>query len=423
MENKETGGKIHPLIAELLKFGRVRSWAELAASHGFSSDKVAQTRWARWAAKNNYPISLTDSPPEPLDGAKPPPIDFSNLELRRLRTDADDNPLGKTYLKRNNPHQLPDLSGYELEAVTTNPHGGAYLKYRAGKLGFDPKELKNILAELGNVPLAKKDWHKEEKTGFTQVASIGDIHIGMDSTDNVFGYEWKPEKALQRALKLGSKVDPQAAKIFLIIGGDLNDGQDGKTTRKGHNLPQNLGSREQIENSVRFCLNCLDSISSATDAPIEVIFLSDSNHGGGVMDYAVGLLLEYLCPHRYSGQIDFKLQESFIGTYKVGELDFIICHGYDEKHMPRGLPRFLSKDNVTFFERVADNRKLEKPVLWRFDQHQYHVIEYPKFTDLMTKAFSTPSSWVSLNFAATDAGGFVLARVEGQRLSVESVDF
>ena len=411
-------GVLHPMIEELLRDGKTKTWPQLAKEHGLPTGDAAQKKWERFAKSQKIPHQFGK-----LE-YKPPPIDWSKYDLKRIVTDADDNPQTKTYTKQNHPKPLPDFSGYELEAVTTNPHGGAWLKYKIAKnLGFDPSELKNIVAQASLSKIAKKTWKNNPKKGHTQVVSIGDIHIGMDSTDNVFGHKWHPQKALDRSLLLGKHIDDEAEKIFLIIGGDLNDGQDGKTTRKGHQLPQNLDSRKQIETSVKFCLNCLDSIAAATDSPIEVAFISDSNHGGGVMDYAVGLVLQHICPHRYNGQVTFNLQEDFIATYKVGNLDFIISHGYDEKFMPRGLPRFLGKDHVTFFERVIENRKLAKPVVWRYDQHQYHVVEYPKFTDLMTKAFSTPSSWVSLNFAADDPGGFVLARVDGNRLSVESVGF
>lgn len=411
------------LIAELLQFGRSQPWPEIAERHGIANGDAAQKRWARWARVNGYETAIGDSPPRKI-ARLPTEFDPSKYELTSYRTDGGDNIQSKRFALPKSPNPLPDFSGLELQGITTNPNGGAWLKMAApNKKGFDLQELKSILANVAQIPIAKKDWENKPRTGVIQVASLGDIHIGMDSRDNVFNHEWQPEKAIERASQIGAHIDPLAAKVFLIFGGDLNDGQDGKTTRKGHDLPQNLGSREQIETSVRFCLACLDSVAAATNAPIEVAFISDSNHGGGVMDYAVGLLLQYLCPHRYSGQVDFKLQESFIETYRVGELDFLVTHGYDEKFMPRGLPRFLSKDNVTFFERVIEHRKLTNPVLWRFDQHQYHVIEYPKFTDLMTKAFSTPSSWVSLNFAAHDPGGFVLAKVDGRRLSVESVGF
>lgn len=354
--------------------------------------------------------------------AKPPP--FEGAEIRSITLDKHGGTISEKWGKQQTPNPLPDFQGFELEAATTNPNGGAWLKYKLPK-GQLPQleDLRSLLAELSTTDFIKKDWTPLQKDGTTQVLSLGDIHIGMDSKDNVFGHKWDKDRAIERASSIGAYVDKKAAKVVVIIGGDLNDGQDGKTTRKGHDLPQNLDSREQIRQSGIFCLSILDSVTQATNAEIEVVFLVNSNHGGGVMDFAVGLMLQHCVPFRYSNQVTFHLQEQFIGAYKFGGVDFLVTHGYDEKHMPRGLPRFLSKDNITFFERVIEHHKLSAPYLWRYDQHQHHVIEYPKFKDIMTKAFSTPSSWVSLNFSANDLGGFINATITDTGISIQSVNF
>lgn len=405
------------LYADVLQNGSNFTWPQYAERNGLISSDAANLRWKRYARRNGYPITLKE-----VDELPNPP--YPNFELRNVKKGKNGETINESWAKQ--PPDQPDfdVSGLEIESVTFNPYGRPWPKFVKPKNQLPAlEELKALLSELSLSDFAKKDWTPIEKTGHIQVLSLGDVHIGMDSADNVFGHTWDKDKAIGRAASIGAYVDPSASKVVVIVGGDLNDGHDGKTTRKGHELPQNLNSKEQIRQSGAFCLSLLDSIAQATESEIEVVFIADSNHGGGVMDFAVGLMLQYCVPSRYSSQVTFHLQEKFIDVYKFGGTDFIVTHGYDEKHMPRGLPRFLSKDHITFFERVIEHYKLDNPIVWRYDQHQHHVIEYPKFKDVMTKAFASPSSWVSLNFAANDNGGFIAASLQEGRLSVESIDF
>lgn len=182
----------HDLITELLQSGRLQSWPEIAERYGLPNGEAAQKRWSRWARANGYETEIGNSPPEqrtPL-----PHFDPDKYELTSYRTDGNDTIQSKRFNLPKSPTPLPDISGLELEAMTTNPHGGAWQKFRMPRKGFDPQELKSILADIGQIPVAKKSWKPEKREGIVQVASLGDIHIGMDSKDNVFGHEWQPKK-------------------------------------------------------------------------------------------------------------------------------------------------------------------------------------------------------------------------------------
>lgn len=83
------------LIAELLQFGRIGSWSEIAERHGIANGNIARKRWAAWAVLNGYKTEIGTSPPIKIENL--PRFDLSKMELRRVVTDADDNPQTKYY--------------------------------------------------------------------------------------------------------------------------------------------------------------------------------------------------------------------------------------------------------------------------------------------------------------------------------------
>lgn len=264
-----------------------------------------------------------------------------------------------------------------------------------------------------------------------QIVALGDIHVGMACDDNVFNLKWNTEELFNRAKILVDSVDSGAQAITIVFGGDVADGQAGKTTRglKGsshHTLPQNLNDRQQIDTGCKFLTALLDGIVGKTEALIDCIFVTNSNHGG-ILDYSIGKIMEAICGSRYSGQVNWTNQLQFLGIVDTAHHRFVITHGYDDTHMNRGWSRFLSKDNEQLVERYLTNQKdckdFKSNILLRFDQHQATDIRYNGFRDIVCPAFSNPSSWVSLNFGSDYKGGFTILNVNNDRIVTELVEF
>lgn len=265
----------------------------------------------------------------------------------------------------------------------------------------------------------------------TQIIALGDVHIGMANEDNIFNLKWNKEELFKRADILIGQVDPGASDIWLIFGGDICDGQQGKTTRglKGlssHTLPQNLSDKGQIDLACEFITYILDGVVDATNADVGCTFISNSNHGG-ILDYAVGKVMEAACASRYDGQVNWELQTEFMFNYYCRPFGILVTHGYDEEHMNKGWSRFLSKDNEQLIERFINTNRLttevKSNILLRFDQHQSTDIRYNGFRDIVCPAFSNPSSWVSLNFGSDYKGGFMKIAVKETSISTELIEF
>lgn len=310
MENKETGGKIHPLIAELLKFGRVRSWAELAASHGFSSDKVAQTRWARWAAKNGYPISLTDSPPEPLDGAKPPPISTADPNEEKLfhKEETQDEINTDDYSERlRTPEEMAafhaiDLKKWFAKSIKTSYHEqGAKIKRPGKDAGhyhvtkplhglkiewrLRDESLKKTLESLvEQISLNDFDAQKIDVAGrrLSVEIMITDLHLGkIGFNPETMEFNWTLQDA---AREMNAAIDffvsqvdgSRIAEFVLPIGNDyLNIDNSSNQTRRG--TPQMSG--DFWHNVFRFgkqlAIAAIEKL--ATIAPVRV-YMVKGNH-------------------------------------------------------------------------------------------------------------------------------------------------
>lgn len=261
-----------------------------------------------------------------------------------------------------------------------------------------------------------------------EVHAIGDVHIGMCSEDNQFHLHWNLEELYKRADKVVDSIRDQDAVQCLVFGGDICDGQHSRTTRglkgsSGHQLPQSLGDKEQIDESCRFITYLLDKFS-ARCRQVRCLFVCNSNHGG-ILDYAVGRIMEAVCPHRYPGRVHWQNQLAFMECREFGNHLLAVTHGYDEQYLMRSWPRFLGKEHERFVEKVMrmhpGNGK--NRLLLRFDLHQYTDVRYDYFRDIVCPAFSNPSSWVSLNFGSDYKGGYVKLHLGESNITKELIEF
>lgn len=349
------------------------------------------------------------------------------LILKEVKTDANGNPISKRFVRMPAQTEAPD--GLELYGVSENVQtgGGWNLWRRPADKGIGREDFKAIAAEMAAMPAKTvKNWKPAEKTvGHVQIIALGDIHIGLDNTkDAIFSnLEWTPEELAKRTEILMAHADETAAKIYLVFGGDITDGLDESTARRGHRLPQNLDNKQQLRTATKWAFEIVDGICQATDAQVEIIWLCESNHGP-MLDFATGLALETIAPQRWGGQVAVTLQEAFIAPYAINGRSFLFTHGYDSKHMRNGWPRYLQPQHQQFVERVIEHHYCTEPVLVRFDRHQYHDIGHNSFRDLLCPAFSNPSAWVQINFAANSRGGFLKIQLgRDGRISPVLVEF
>lgn len=342
-----------------------------------------------------------------------------SLELKQLTLDKNGNVVSKKIGRGMEPKNLPSEEGLQLKFMTKTPNGGAYVRLEAPKPeALSKEEIAELVKSFIETPAIPIIQSPVTQSPEYKIYTIGDVHVGMDSKDNLFGMSWDKDKLMQRADLFLSHIEDCEAMI--VFGGDITDGLDGMTTRKRHKLPQNLNNKEQLTVAKDFALKIIDGAVSKTGSKIKVVWCSNSNHGG-ILDFAIGVILKEI-ESRWGGHVEIHNQERFIDVYRFADKDILITHGYDEEYMPRGWGRFLGNNEVSFVEKMIAYYNVSKPLLLRFDQHVWHSCRQDKFTDVLCPSFSSQSSWVSINFASSYEGGFMKIGV-GDSFKPEIIDF
>ena len=108
----------------------------------------------------------------------------------------------------------------------------------------------------------------------------------------------------------------QKANLLVISNlGDYMDGLGGQTTRKGHELPQNMNDKEAFDLGILFSLKLVDSLVDDYEE-IQYNFLVEDNHAG-IFSYFVaqavkeGKLDEKEAKHDFPILTDYDVGEFF----------------------------------------------------------------------------------------------------------------
>lgn len=248
-----------------------------------------------------------------------------------------------------------DLEGMELERVTTNPHGGAWLKYKKKEQMYDDihiHQLKDLLTkEIKPLLIARPDVASNDKGLFIHGS---DKHIGaLTKLNSVYTNKYDREEMMRRLVFLVlEEIEEQVSvfgvfhSLFIMDYGDALDGLDGKTTRglKGashHDLPQQCNNREQHDLYVEFHRYLFDEIVLRKFAlNIYFIATSCSNHGGD-FEYGAMRNLETYLNVKYP-DIKTKVSATPFNHFIYGKHCVIFGHGKDDEDMRAGMPLNLN---------------------------------------------------------------------------------
>ena len=283
--------------------------------------------------------------------------------------------------------------------------------YKAGSEHLDAQNIRDIIDSAYSWPVKAGYPYKYKETNVAQIINIADVHLGMDISNDLFGFSWNAKDYYARLDIMLSIINNDKHVIINQLG-DFTDGHNGETTRGGHKLPQNMSSKETIDLGVKSFLYLLDNIESEQ---ITINWLTNSNHPG-VIDYAIGYTLSKIVAYRYSN-VTFNLIEDFFFGFNVGHHCFLLHHGKDDKHMNRGFGRFLNdKECNTIRAMIHHKNLIYQTTVLRGDLHQYSDVEYPGFRDIITPSFANPSAWVQFNFGQNNCGGFTSIDVTSAEL-------
>ena len=240
-----------------------------------------------------------------------------------------------------------------------------------------------------------------------------DCHLGMDVNgkdgDSLYEGKWDKEEVLKRLdlMLYHIKTFKKGRKLIIDDLGDFLDGLGGQTTRKGHELPQNMNDKEVFELALEFKIKLIDNLVNEYE---EILChnITNDNHSG-VFSYFVSSAFEKIINCRYSGKVKVKTIKKFIDHYSEGNHTFVISHGKDIGEQKFGLKPKLDAVQAEKIDQYCKEHKLYNGNFIEFSKGDSHQAIYDDttsndFSYYNYPAFSPPSNWVKTNFSNSKSG-------------------
>lgn len=240
-----------------------------------------------------------------------------------------------------------------------------------------------------------------------------DCHLAMDVNgkdgDSLYEGRWDKEEVLKRLnlMLYHVKTFRKGKKLIIDDLGDFLDGLGGQTTRKGHELPQNMNDKEAFELALEFKIKLIDNLVNEYE---EIIChnITNDNHSG-VFSYFVSSAFEKIISCRYSGKVKVKTIKKFIDHYSEGKHTFVISHGKDMGEQKFGLKPKLDAVQAEKIDQYCKEHKLYNGNFIEFSKGDSHQAIYDDttsndFSYYNYPAFSPPSNWVKTNFKNSKSG-------------------
>jgi hypothetical protein len=240
-----------------------------------------------------------------------------------------------------------------------------------------------------------------------------DTHIGMDVNgkdgDSLYDGKWDKEEVLNRLSTMVSHVKEHQKSSTLVIDdlGDFLDGLGGQTTRKGHELPQNMNDKEAFDLALEFKIRLVDSLVYDYE---EIICnnITNDNHSG-VFSYFVSSAVKQILEAKYPGKVHVNSVKKFMHHYSVGNHTFVISHGKDIGEQKFGFKPKLDAVQSEKIDQYLKENKLYNGNFIEFSKGDSHQAIYDDttsndFSYYNYPAFSPPSNWVKTNFKNSKSG-------------------
>mgnify|MGYP000358916839 CR=1 FL=1 len=233
-----------------------------------------------------------------------------------------------------------------------------------------------------------------------------DTHIGMEVNANgysLYGGKWDEKELNKRNQTFleNTLTNKKSNKLIIFDLGDLMDGWNGETVRKGHDLPQNMTNEEAFDIALNFKMKQADYLAPHYE-DITFININDDNHSGS-FGYVVNSSFKKFVEQKYD-HIKVINQRKFIDHYKFGNKVFVSTHGKDSKNLQYGFKPLLNAQQVEKIENYLFEHNLIDTNLEIYfikgDSHQdvFDNTTSQKFRYWNFPAMSPSSNWVQTNF-------------------------
>lgn len=301
-----------------------------------------------------------------------------------------------------------DIEGYEVVKITDNPYGGQWVTYKPKPeplVDFD--ELRETLLK-DIVPIHIEPQNTNEKA---LMLYTSDKHIGAHTKeDSMYSNVYNPKEFQRRMWDILKEIKTLSDEfgvfdsIYVLDLGDALDGYDGKTTRGGHELPQNLTSRGQYITYVDVHKQWFDVLVEMNVCNnIHFVCTSNSNHGGD-FEYMAMTTVEMYLNMKYP-QVKTTVNTKFMNHFSYGDHTFIYTHGKDTEDMRSGLPLSLNDKTEIYINDYIDYNNISGYIhVIKGDLHQSSTQFAKKFRYKNVLSLYGSSKWIHTNFGSGVAG-------------------
>jgi hypothetical protein len=312
------------------------------------------------------------------------------------------------------PLEVPD--NFEIIKISTSESTGQqWVQYAAPKIlenTFDEEFVADIVKKYA-VALFDKTIRKRKnlKNDF-DVLTYTDVHIGMDTDkyhNTMYHNPWNEDVLMQQAKEMIESVLSYQKSNTLVIDdlGDLLDGYEGKTTRKGHDLPQNMTDNECFDAALRFKIYVVDNLAKKY-TNIIINNICNDNHSGS-FGYFVNSAFKQMAEVRYKN-VKVMNHRKFINHYFVKDICFVLTHGKDDKSLRFGFKVFPDAGAIEkidqYCKRNGIYKKAKMVIFKKGDSHQalFDLCSSDDFFYFNYPAFSPSSNWIKNNFKMGRSG-------------------
>lgn len=345
---------------------------------------------------------------------------LTKKEFKKILTTCDITKDSPPYA----PHELEESNEEDLLSKTLSIRENSfftrleaekvkYLEKRIYELKTNLEKCKTKESYLKNIDLS----NIEPYTPKTQTESqsslflyISDCHVGA-YVDNrsIYTNPYDKNEFNNRLDKIVDLVKQLSKnywfdKIVVCNLGDSLDGYYGKTTRGGHNMPQNMDNKEQFEVFTKGMIRFFDSLYELeVSNTIQYLCVGEDNHSGD-FGWAANATIEAYLRAKYPNMY-IKIFKKFIGTYNHGKHTLVLTHGKDATEMFKNLPLTLNDKAENFLNEyinslsdIRDNVHIIKGDLHQSSTNYCNTFRYKNVGSLFGS-----SKWIHHNFGNTKA--------------------
>lgn len=247
-----------------------------------------------------------------------------------------------------------------------------------------------------------------------------DVHIGMDTDkfdNSMYPILWDEAKVMESAKKMFDEIVQRQKSDTLIVDelGDFLDGFNGKTTRGGHDLPQNMTNEKAFDVALSFKMYLLDELVNVYP---NLIFnnICNDNHAGS-FGYFVNSAFKQIANQKYKN-VEVNNYRQFISHYFIKDICFIITHGKDDSTLKFGFKPQLDSNQIEKIDQYCKQKgiykKAKRIIFKKGDSHQclLDMCNSDDFDYYNYPALSPSSQWVQNNFKL-GRRGFVIEHFKG----------